>query len=161
MTLWSWRVSRVRSQRKKNKKNPSSAKKLHGKSHYCLRIISIQDIWTKASITYCPGRKHRESRLRKKKKRKMYVCLEEDPPWKVCVLSVRTIHPIHFCRQPRPEFGVKFCLSNSRIFWLMKIKNILYMLGKSYKCLFGRKTVPLWRCEGGGGVVRGRGLTDR
>ena len=80
----------------------------------------------------------------------MYVCLEEDPPWKVCVLSVRTIHPIHFCRQPRPEFGVKFCLSNSRIFWLMKIKNILYMLGKSYKCLFGRKTVPLWRWEGGG-----------
>ena len=41
----------------------------------------------------------------------------------------------------------------------MKIKNILYMLGKSYKCLFGRKTVPLWRWEGLG-VMRGGGGSD-
>ena len=47
-------------------------------------------------------------------------------------------------------WGKILFLSNSRIFWPMKIKNILYMLGKSYKCLFGRNTVPLCRWEGGG-----------
>ena len=63
-------------------------------------------------------------------------------------------------RHPRPEiWGKILFLSNSRIFWPMKIKNILYMLGKSYKCLFGRKTVPLWRWEGLG-VMRGGGGSD-
>ena len=160
MPLWWWWISAVRSQRKKNKKIlPVPRNSVKSNIIVCLRIISIQDIWRKTSIIYCPGRKLMRKSIKNKEETEN-VCLPGGGPSMKSLCTIRSYYPPYPLLQTAQAWiWGKICLSNSRIFWPMKIKNILYMLGKSYKCLFGRKTVPLWRWEGLG-VMRGGGGSD-